>query len=307
MKKFFLILLTSLLLVGCTPPDNPKPDPEPDPTPVDTGLTQEELIGALSLEDEFKGPHGHMLYFQGTDTVNWYMDATSFYRSGKISGFEYLKNNKYKVSFTIPAFPGNDETEAYDEYVYDLELVYDPANKRFLEVSSKDFSGSFVADPIKKMEDYYLEGSVYQLYPDHHFVGKVYGTSHESFGHSYYLDLERDGKVIDTALFAKGKEQHIYESTPASRFMVGRYYYCEVFCEQILAHKGGSWILVVDYKNNKIYSFEDVYSMFSVENGRYIMNIATEYEEIVSEGSSFIEPIFVQYEFTENGLVKLNS
>jgi len=306
MKKFLLILLALLLLVGCDPGGN-KPEPDPGPVDTDTGMTQEELIGTLSLEDVFFGPDGRALYFKGTDEAHWYIKETSYGREGKITGFEYLKNNKYKISVTVPAFGGNDMMESYNEYVYDIEFVYDPANKRFLEVSSKDFSGSFVADPIKKMEDYYLEGSVYQLYPDHHFVGKVYGTSHESFGHSYYLDLERDGKVIDTALFAKGKEQHIYESTPASRFMVGRYYYCEVFCEQILAHKGGSWILVVDYKNNKIYSFEDVYSMFSVENGRYIMNIATEYEEIVSEGSSFIEPIFVQYEFTENGLVKLNS
>lgn len=306
MKKFLLILLALLLLVGCDPGGN-KPEPDPGPVDTDTGMTQEELIGTLSLEDVFFGPDGRALYFKGTDEAHWYIKETSYGREGKITGFEYLKNNKYKISVTVPAFGGNDMMESYNEYVYDIEFVYDPANKRLLEVSSKDFSGSFVANPIMEMEDYYLEGAVYQLYPDHHFIGKIYGTSHESFGHSYYLELERDGKAIDTALFAKGKEQHIYETTPASRFQVGRYYYCEVFREQILAHKGGSWILVVDYKNNKIYSFEDVYSMFSVENGRYIMNIATEYEEIVSEGSSFIEPIFVQYEFTENGLVKLNS
>ena len=309
MKKLMLVFLALLLLVGCTPQGNdPEPTPTPTPAPVDTdpGLSQEELMGALSLEDMFAGPEGYAMFFTGKEYVSWFIQNSGYMRSGKITGFEYLKENRYKISATVPAFEGNDMDDPYPEYVVDFEMVYDPENKRFLEVKTEEFNGTFVASPIDAMHEVYVEDVAWTIYPDHHFVGKLFGSTHESFGHSYYLELSRDGKSINAANFEKGRIEHIYETTPASRLQVGRYYYCLVIREEILAKTGGNWVLVYDYKNDKTYTFDDVFCYFSVESGRYIMNIATQYNEVEDEGSSYIVPVYEQYEFTEKGLNKLN-
>ncbi len=306
MKKFLLILLALLLLVGCDPGGN-KPEPDPGPVDTDTGMTQEELIGTLSLEDVFFGPDGRALYFKGTDEAHWYIKETSYGREGKITGFEYLKNNKYKISVTVPAFGGNDMMEPYNEYVYDIEFVYDPTNKRFLEVNSKEFKGTFSANPIVAMHQEEIEGSSFVIYPDHHFVCKLYGSTSEEWGHTYYMDLFRDGQAIDSAIFAKGRTERILENDPASYFEIGRYYYCLVVRQSMLAHTGGNWVLVYDYKNKKTYTFDDVDYWFETDSGRYILNVATNGHYVEDEGNSYYVPDFEKYEFTENGLMKLNS
>lgn len=302
MKKFLFVLFTLLLLLtGCTP-DNPEPGPEPTPPqPEDIGLTQKQFWEQYGTCEAFKGPEGYDIIFCCDDSITFFLENSGFAVSGQVKSFEYLKDRKYSVVITIPAFEGSEEMDPYDSYDMNFIFTIDKDNIFAMDVEGIQASGRYVApESVIKGETFYLEWEdEYWCVGDRIFLTFYGMETKEVEGGGYYYTMvpSFDGKPFGTTLFDDNYNLVIYSANFAADFKAYRIDDYLILASSIAKMINGTYAEIIDIRTlQTVYTFEDVtFSLdplaksFTVSKPKDMMDDAKETKYTIENGTITVE------------------
>ena len=180
MKKLFIITLILLMFTGCTPPDAPEPSPPDDPVPAETGLSLEECMDKICVNDRYDGPEGYFIQVEKPYLFAYSVRNSSIYVGGDIGNFEHVSGNTYKFVIQVPAFGGNEMTPAYDAFEVPVEVTLSDDDPNMITVRADEPNGYFYAQAPVPLAENAVNGLSLDEFIDI-YAGSDYFTGPEGY------------------------------------------------------------------------------------------------------------------------------